>query len=711
MEVVQSFSVPSDEGKAAAARVGPCTMVIFGASGDLTKRLLMPALYNLECDGLLPRQFALVGTARDEITTEAFRAQMTGHIKTFNTRSTFDPEVWQRLCQRMYYTPGSFDDAAAFARLREMVGRLDSEHGTGGNVLFYFATPPSCFGLISGNLDRAGFKQFAGWKRIIVEKPFGVDLPSAKELNRQILGYWDESQVYRVDHYLGKETVQNLLAFRFANGMFEPLWNKDHIDHIQFSVAESVSVEGRGGYYDRAGVLRDMIQNHMLQMLAYVCMEPPVSFEADDIRNEKAKVLKAVRVWSKEEALENTVRGQYGAGRKADATTCPAYREEPDVNPQSSTETFAALRLLIDNWRWEGVPIYLRSGKALWKRGTEVVVQFKKAPAAMFRGTPVEKLAANRLIFHIQPDQAVESFFQAKTPGPTMQLQPVNMRFNYGDAFRASRGTGYEVMLYSCMAGDPTLFSRTDLVETAWRIAQSAIDAWAAAPAGNLQDYPAGSWGPAKAHELIERDGRRWFEVVNRETLDRVPLFRGGDPLLLSQVGIALRPQAAKAGETLIRKGDVGEEMFLICRGEVEVLDDEGRVKATLRDGDFFGEIALVYSQPRTATVRAKTLCDLFVLNKYDFDRILKDHPQFAAAIKEKAAERYPKPAAAKHGSPQRRGVEPSAMFVWRTSSTDIDVSEASGSSSTQTPYLRRRLATISLGHHLDFGCLGFIDS
>ena len=410
---------------------------------------------------------------------------------------------------------------------------------------------------------------------------------------------------------------------------------------ILFSVAESVSVEGRGGYYDRSGVLRDMIQNHMLQMLAYLCMEPPVSFDADEIRNEKAKVLKAVRVWKPDEALRNSVRGQYGAGRKADGATCPAYRAEPDVNRKSTTETFAALRLLIDNWRWEGVPIYLRSGKALWKRGTEVVVQFKKAPVAPFRGTTVDKLSANRLIFHIQPDQAIELFFQAKTPGPTMQLQPVNMRFNYGDAFRAARGTGYEVMLYSCMAGDPTLFSRTDLVESAWRIAQGLLEAWSAAGEDKLHEYSAGTWGPWAAHDLIERDGRHWFEVVNREMLDRVPLFRGCEPLFLSQVAIALRPKAAVASEVLIRKGNVGDEMFLICRGEVEVLGDDGRVVAVLRDGDCFGEIALVFAATRTATVRAKSLCDLFVLNKLDFARILKDHPQFAATIDKVARQRY----------------------------------------------------------------------
>ena len=642
MERVRTIANTGVQAPTSSKPGDPCIMVIFGASGDLTKRLLMPALYNLACDGLLPAQFALVGLAMDELTTDVFRERMSRDIRAFNTRPDFDAKIWDNLCARFHYLPGKFGDEAAFARLHELVIQLDAKHQAGGNILFYMATPPSVFGLISGNLDKAGFKKLPGWKRIIVEKPFGTDLPSAKELNRQILSFWDESQIYRVDHYLGKETVQNILAFRFSNQMFEPLWSKQHIDHIQFNVAEAVSVEGRGGYYDHSGVLRDMIQNHMLQMLAYLCMEPPISFAADDIRNEKAKVLKAVRVYTPEEVLQHTVRGQYGAGKKADGSPCPAYREEPGVNPQSTTETFAALRLYIDNWRWEGVPIYMRSGKALWKRGTEIIVQFKKAPAVLFRGTAVPKLASNRLIFHIQPDQVIESLFQAKTPGPLMQLQPVNMRFSYGDAFRASRGTGYEVMIYSCMLGDPTLFSRTDLVETAWRIAQPLLDAWGATPP-EFPNYPAGTWGPRSACDLIERDGRTWFEVVNRENLERVPLFKGGDPVFLSQVSMTLYPRAVAAGQTIIKKGDPGSEMFLISRGEVEVLSSSGQVQATLSEGDFFGEVALLLSEPRSATVRAKTACDLFVLDKADFSRILRDQQQFAEAIKKVAQERYKK--------------------------------------------------------------------
>ena len=615
-----------------------CILVIFGASGDLTKRLLMPALYNLACDGLLPRSFAIVGIALDELTTDSFRLRMARDIKTFNTRKDFDQVAWDDLSSRLHYTVGKFADAAAFERLRELVKQLDQQHQAGGNVLFYLATPPALFGLISANLDKAGFKQGPGWKRIIVEKPFGTDLPSAQALNKEILSYWQESQIYRVDHYLGKETVQNLLAFRFANGMFEPLWNRQHVDHVQFTVSESVSVEGRGGYYDRAGVLRDMIQNHMFQMLAYIAMEPPRSFAADDVRDAKARLLESIRVYSRDEVLANTVRGQYGAGKRADGADSPAYRQEPDVNPHSYTETFAALKILIDNERWAGVPIYLRSGKALWTRGTNVVVQFKKPPATLF---PDTKLSANRLIFHIQPDQAIETRFQAKIPGPVMQLQPVNMRFSYGEAFRASRATGYEVMIYSAMLGDPTLFSRTDLVESAWRMAQPMLDAWADHAPTDFPNYAAGTWGPRTAHDLIERDGRHWFEVVTRETLERVPLFKGGDALFLSQVSMALQPRAVAAGELIIKKGEPGAEMFLICRGEVEVLDSKGQVKDTMREGDCFGEVALLLSEPRTASIRAKTLCALFVLGRADFSRILRDHQQFAQAIMEIAKARY----------------------------------------------------------------------
>ncbi len=622
----------------------PCVMLIFGASGDLTKRLLVPALYNLACDGLLSENFAVLGTATRPISDDDFRERMSGEeqgIRKFHTRQEFEPATWDKLVSRFHYQNGAFDDLDHFRRLRERVQELDTQYGCRGNVLFYFATAPRFFGTLCDNLKAAGFQEGPGWKRIIVEKPFGTDLASALKLNEEVLAHWDESQIYRVDHYLGKETVQNLLAFRFSNGMFEPLWNRNFIDNIQFNVSEAVDVQGRGGYYDTSGVLRDMMQNHMFQMLAYLCREPPGSFEPDAIRNAKAKLLESVRVYTPDEVKRYVVRGQYGPSFGPDgAVDKPGYREEPDVDPKSKTETYAAARYHIDNWRWEGVPIYLRSGKALWKRGTEIVVEFKKAPHQIFRGTPVDHLSANRLVFHIQPYQGIELLFQAKVPGPTLNLQSVDMAFSYGDNFKASRYTGYEVMIYSCTHGDATLFSRGDLVEAAWRVAQPILDTWAAEPADDFPNYSRQSWGPKAAHELVERDGRRWFEVVTPDVLEESPLFEGADPLLLNAVIMALRARAVEAGETIIEQGATADEMFLICRGDVEVLDD-GSIAETLHCGDFFGEIGLLMATSRTATVRAKTLCDLFVLDKTAFGRILRDYPQFAESILTVARERY----------------------------------------------------------------------
>lgn len=624
----------------------PCVMVIFGASGDLTKRLLVPALYNLACDGLLSDNFAVLGVGRGEISDADFRERMAGDkdgLRAFHTRQEFDEAASDKLIRRFHFASATID-VDDFKRLKQKVSALDTEYRAGGNVLFYFAMAPRFFGALCDTLYEAGFREGPGWKRMIVEKPFGTDLTSALKLTDDILKHWNENQVYRVDHYLGKETVQNLLAFRFSNGMFEPLWNCSHIDNIQFNVCESVDVQGRGGYYDSSGVLRDMMQNHMFQMLAYLCMESPGSFNADSIRNEKAKLLESVRVYKPEEVGENVVRGQYGPAYDDDGKVAkPGYRQEADVDPASSTETFAAARLYIDNWRWQGVPIYLRSGKALWKRGTEIVVEFKKAPEAIFRGTTsVEQLEPNRLVFHIQPFQGIELLFQAKIPGPTMQLQKVDMRFSYGDAFKASRYTGYEVMIYSCTRGDATLFSRGDLVEAAWRIAQPIIDYWQATPAGDeFPNYMRNSWGPPVASDLIERDGRSWFEVVTPEVLEKSPMFAGADPLLLNSVIMALHSCSAEAGETIIRIGDIAKEMYLISRGQVEVVDKAGKVIRTLKDGDFFGEVGLLMSTPRTATIKALTQCDLFVLKKADFSRILRDHPQFAETMITVAKERY----------------------------------------------------------------------
>ncbi len=613
----------------------PCIMLIFGASGDLTKRLLVPAIYNLACEGLLSENFAVVGTAIEPWTTDQFRAKMSEDIKKFHTRNEFDQGTWDKLIARFHYVPGSFTDLKVFEPLKAKVKELDAQYAALGNVLFYFAIAPKFFGTVCENLDKSGFKEGAGWKRIIVEKPFGTSLDSALKLNQDVLAHWNEDQIYRVDHYLGKETVQNLLAFRFANGIFEPLWNKQHIDNIQFNVSEAVDVEGRGGYYDSSGVLRDMMQNHMFQMLAYLCMEVPGSFAPDAIRNEKAKLLQSVRLFTPEEVDKHVVRGQYGP-----SIDKPGYRQEKDVSPTSNTETYAAARLFVDNWRWEGVPIYLRSGKALWKRGTEIVVEFKKAPEVLFRGTPVTSLNANRLIFHIQPYQGIEIQFQAKVPGPRLNLQPVHMKFGYGEAFRASRATGYEVMLYSCSHGDATLFSRGDLVEAAWRVAQPIMDRWAQTTP-DFPNYIRSTWGPKAAAEMIAKDGRRWHEVVTEDVLKQSPLFRGGDPVFLEQVIMALKSVQVAAGEVLIQRGEIGRELYLIEQGEVEVIDEAGTVVNVLTDGDVFGEVGVLMSQPRNATVRARIPTDMYVLAKSDFSRILRDNPNFAAAIMQVAKERF----------------------------------------------------------------------
>ncbi|MSP56608.1 MAG: glucose-6-phosphate dehydrogenase [Myxococcales bacterium] len=634
-------------GPIASATGDPCVLVIFGASGDLTRRLLLPALYHLACDGLLSGKFAIVGMAMDDWTTEAFRQRMAAQVRQFTTRTPFDEQVWNDFVDRLHYVPGKFTDAAAFERLRTVVSGLDAKLGCGGNVLFYMATPPSVFGMVSNALHSAGFDRLGeGWKRVIVEKPFGHDLASAAALNREMLKFWREDQIYRIDHYLGKETVQNLMAFRFSNGMFEPLWNRNYVDHIQFTVDESVGVEARGSYYETSGVLRDMIQNHMFQMLAYLCMEPPVSFAADAVRNEKAKLLDAVRIMTPEQVRTNTVRGQYGPGRGTDGAPLAGYRQEPNVSPTSGTETFAAIKLNIDNWRWDGVPVYLRSGKRLWKRGTEIVVQFKRAPDVLFRNTEVDSIEHNRLIFHMQPDQGIELRFHAKVPGPALRLQNVNMHFAYGDAFKASRAIGYEVLVYNCMIGDATLFSRTDLVEGAWRIAQPLLDYWSSTPPTDFPNYEAGSWGPKAAFDMLEDDKRRWVEIINRDVMERVPLFAGSDPSFLNSLLMILEPDVFEPGDFIVREGDSADAMFFIARGAVEVIDASGERVKELGVGDFFGEIGMLSSKPRNASVRAITQTDVFLLKRTDFNKVLAQHPSFAESVERIARERYRAPEA-----------------------------------------------------------------
>jgi glucose-6-phosphate 1-dehydrogenase len=487
----------------------PCVMVIFGASGDLTKRKLIPALYNLAKDHLLSKEFALVGVARNEMNTEQFRDMISKEIGDFATTKV-DPDLWHWFARRIYYISGNFDDPAIYQELARMLGEVDKEHGTRGNYFYYLATAPSFFGTVVKQLGAAGLvSEERGWRRVIIEKPFGRDYESARSLNKEIRGVLDEKQIYRIDHYLGKETVQNILVFRFANGIFEPIWNRRYIDHIQITVCETVGVEQRGMYYDQAGTLRDMVPNHIFQLISLTAMEPPVSFDADVVRDEQTKILRALQPMNDEEVLTRTVRGQYGEGMVKGAKLA-AYRSEPMVAPDSRTETFVAMKLFIDNWRWADVPFYLRTGKALPKRATEIVIQFKRAPFVLFRRTAVSELQPNRLILHLQPNEGISLTFGAKIPGPVVQIGAVEMNFNYTDYFNATPQTGYERLLYDCMLGDATLFQRSDMVETAWHVVAPILDVWEALPPRRFPNYAAGSWGPPEADELLAKDNRHW---------------------------------------------------------------------------------------------------------------------------------------------------------------------------------------------------------
>jgi glucose-6-phosphate 1-dehydrogenase len=489
----------------------PCTIVIFGAVGDLTKRKLLPALYNLKAIGLLPKEFAVVAVARRDKTHEGFREEQTRNIHEFAT-TRVDQTLWAELRAAMYYHEGDLSDAAAYTRLATLLEDVGQRHGTGGNALFYLAVPPSLFGEVVRRLGAVGLlrQEGAAWRRVIVEKPFGHDLESARALSAELAAVLHEDQIYRIDHYLGKETVQNILVFRFANGLFEPIWNRQYVDHMQLMVAETVGVEDRGSYYETAGVLRDMIQNHMFQLLALVAMEPPISFAADAVRDEKVKVLQAIRTMGSEEILDRTVRGQYGDG-EIGGQAVRAYRREPKVSPTSTTDTYAALKLYVENWRWAGVPFYLRSGKRLARRRTEIVVEFRRPPLLLLETAAMREIDPNRLVLHIQPDEGIEFQVKAKRPGPTARVETVKLDFSYKDFGDTSAATGYERLLYDCMVGDSTLFHRTDMVEAAWRIATPILDAWRALPPPDFPNYHAGSWGPVAADELIQQDGRRWY--------------------------------------------------------------------------------------------------------------------------------------------------------------------------------------------------------
>jgi glucose-6-phosphate 1-dehydrogenase len=487
----------------------PCVMVIFGASGDLTKRKLVPALYNLAKDNLLSKEFALVGFARNELTSEQFRDEIGKEIGEFAT-TTIDPDLWHWFSRRIYYLSGDFAEPKAYQALSALLEQIDKEHGTRGNYFYYLATAPAFFGPIVTQLGSAELvNEDHGWRRVIIEKPFGHNYESAIALNKEIRKVLDEKQIYRIDHYLGKETVQNILVFRFANGIFEPIWNRRYIDHVQITVAETVGVEQRGTYYDKAGTLRDMVPNHIFQLISLTAMEPPVSFDADVVRDEQAKILKALSPMTDEEVLTRTVRGQYGEGVDGH-NRVSGYRSEPYVAPDSRTETFVAMKLFIDNWRWADVPFYLRTGKRLPLRSTRIVIQFKRAPFVLFRKTAVDKLEPNRLILHLQPDEGIKLSFGAKIPGPVVQIGDVDMNFNYTDYFKAAPQTGYERLLYDCMLGDATLFQRSDMVETAWHVVAPILDVWEALPPRRFPNYSAGSWGPPEADEMLTKDHRHW---------------------------------------------------------------------------------------------------------------------------------------------------------------------------------------------------------
>jgi glucose-6-phosphate 1-dehydrogenase len=499
---------------AETARKGdPCTIVIFGASGDLTKRKLLPALYNLAKEQLLPDELAVIGYARRDIGTPNFRERLGEEAGQHVGK--LDPEVWKWLESRVYYQRGDLDTPEDYAGLERTLAEVEQRHKTGGNILFYLATAPDLFAPVVRRLHERGLtteverEGSSRWRRVIVEKPFGHDLVTAKALNRDLRSALDEKQIYRIDHYLGKETVQNLMVFRFSNSIFEPIWNRRYVDHIQITVAETLGVEGRGGYYEGSGALRDMVPNHIFQLISLVAMEPPISFDADAVRDEQTKVLRAVSPMTPEQVLHNAVRGQYGGGQVG-GRTLPGYRTEVNVNPKSNTETFVAMKLDIDNWRWKGVPFYLRVGKALPKRVSEIVVNFRKPPFSLFRNTPIEKLEPNQLVINVQPDEGITLTFGAKTPGAAMSIGKVGMRFNYADYFGKAPATGYERLLYDALLGDQTLFQRADTVECGWSVVAPVLDVWHALSARDFPNYPAGAWGPQSSHDLLARDGRAW---------------------------------------------------------------------------------------------------------------------------------------------------------------------------------------------------------
>ena len=495
----------------------PCIVVIFGASGDLTKRKLLPALYHLEQVGNLPEKFAVVGVARRPL-EQTFAADMKEGIESGGGVDAAEDKLLP-FVDRISYHAMNFDDPSGYGSLKDLLAQLDEKFGTLGNRLFYLATAPEYFSDIIKFLGEHGMAQpdeirredRKGWVRVIIEKPFGHDLESAKALNDEVNKVFNEGQIFRIDHYLGKETVQNILVFRFANGIFENVWNRNYIDHIEITAAESIGIEGRGPFYESAGALRDVMQNHVMELLSFVAMEPPVSFEASAVRAEKIKVYRAIQPIH----FADTVRGQYGPGI-VDGKPVVGYRQEDRVHPRSQTETYAALRVEIENWRWAGVPIYLRVGKRMAKRVTEITIQFKQPPLLLFKddkGNCMEGIKSNLISMRIQPDEGIALRFEAKVPGPSMCISPVDMNFNYSEAFGVSSANGYERLLLDAMLGDATLFAHRDGVEATWALMTPILQYWAKNPIKDFPNYAAGTWGPSTGDALMESDGRRWRKL------------------------------------------------------------------------------------------------------------------------------------------------------------------------------------------------------
>ena len=505
--------MPEEEKRSSAiygATAEPCSVILFGASGDLAKRKVIPALYDLAQHDSLGERYAILGFARTPMTDETFRATIGEAAKTISEVGPIEPAKWNAFSSNLYYSAGEYGDPNSYVKLAKRLAELDAEKKLGGNRLFYLSTPPEVYPDIVEQLGRAGLARPANpnaWVRIIIEKPFGRDLASARELNKIVLNVFEEKQVYRIDHYLGKDTVQNLLVLRFGNGIFEPLWNRNYVDHVQITAAETLGVERRGGFYETAGALRDMIQSHVLQLTSLVAVEPPASFDATAVRNEKLKILQSIRPYNLEMVAQSVVRGQYSPGT-LDGKNLAGYRDEPGVNPKSRTETFVAMRVLIDNWRWAGVPIYLRTGKRLAKRTTEIMIQFRCAPHIVFREREVEP---NRLVLNIQPDEGISVSFGAKRPGTDMSIGNVTMNFSYREAFGGTSRSAYATLLNDCLRGDATLFDRGDSVEAAWSLVDPILDVWSAARTGTVPTYAAGTWGPKESDQLLERDGRQWY--------------------------------------------------------------------------------------------------------------------------------------------------------------------------------------------------------